>query len=182
MTLRSTLWLSSLLTLACTGGAARFNGVDPTPELLNADPATVDVLQARIAASNAHDFAAWEALHTEDCVRTAPELEQPIGGRAEMRAALERLVRAFPDYHVSLVRAVAVGPWVAAELRSYGTMEHSLERPGKWFSIPASGKSFAQTWTAFIRFDHGRIAEIRETYDQTDLNDQLMGLTTPKPW
>lgn len=144
-------------------------------------PLTSRPSKARIAASNANDFATWESLHTEHCVRTAPELEAPLEGRAEMRAAIERLVAAFPDYHVSLVRAVSSGPWVAAELRSYGTMENALARPGH-VSIPATGKRFAQTWSAFIRFDQGRIAEIHEAYDRSDLNDQLMGVARPKPW
>ena len=170
-----------VLFVGCTGGAPRFNGIDPPPEVFGADLAPIDLLKARIAASNAHDWAAWEALHTETCFRTAPELKTRLDGRAEMRAAIERLVTAFPDYHVSLIRAVASGPWVAAELRSYGSFENALPRPGK-LSIPATGKSFAQTWTAFIRIEEGRIAEIHEAYDQQDLNDQLLGTALPKPW
>ncbi len=173
--------LTLVVTSNCAGGAPPFDGLDPTPEIHAPDHSPVAVLQARIKASNAHDLAAWEALHTEDCVRTAPELTQPIRGRAGMRAALERLQHAVPDYHVSLIRAVSFGPWVAAELRAYGQMQHWLET-ADGSHVPPTGKRFAQTWSAFIRLENGRIAEIHEQYDQTDLTDQLMGKTAPKPW
>jgi predicted ester cyclase len=126
--------------------------------------------------------ATWQQLHTDGCVRTAPELEAPLRGAVEMRAALERLVRSVPDYHVALVRAVGHGPWLAAELRSSGQMSNGLERPGHVLKIPATGKRFEQLWTAFVRFEGGRIAEFREYYDPADLSDQLMGKTAPKPW
>lgn len=155
---------------------------DPVADVSSANPALVAVLQRRITASNAHDFDTWESLHTPTCTRMAPELDAPLEGAPSMRAALERLVSAFPDYHLALVRAVGDGPWLAAELRSSGQFENGLEVPGHWLKIPATGKRFEQTWTAFIRFEGDRIAEFREHYDQSDLSDQLMGKTRPKPW
>jgi len=49
-------------------------------------------------------------------------------------------------------------------------------------ATPRPGRSFAQTWTAFIRIEDGRIAQIHEAHDQQDLNDQLLDTAVPKPW
>lgn len=168
------------LSLSCAGGAPPFSGLDPTPELHGDDPALA-LLRARVAATNAHDFAAWAALHDPACLRTAPELNAPLRGRAAMREAIEHLVQAFPDYHVSLIRAVAAGPWVAAEFKAYGHMQYPLVTVDG-AHIPATGLRFAQTWTGFFHVEGGRITEVHEQYDQTDLSDQLMGKRPPKPW
>jgi predicted ester cyclase len=177
----ASLLILILTATGCLHGAGP-QRPDPVADLSGADPELVAVLQQRIAAGNAHDFDTWQSLHTTQCVRTAPELEAPLQGAAEMRAAIERLTRSVPDYHVALIRAVGAGPWIAAELRSSGQMQNGLEVPGHFFKIPATGKRFEQTWTAFVRFEGTRIAEFREHYDQTDLSDQLMGKTTPKTW
>lgn len=131
------------------------------------DPAHVAALEARIAASNAHDFVRWQALHADGCVRTAPELAVPLVGSAAMRSAIEDLVEVFPDYRLRLVRAVGHGAWLAATLSSSGTLP--------------TGASFTQTWTAFVRFDAaGKIVEFHEHYDQLDVAAQLLGAKRPR--
>ncbi len=174
-------WALLLLLAGCAHGAGP-QRPDPIADVAGANPALVAVLQRRIDASNAHDLDTWESLHTADCTRMAPELEAPMRSSSEMRAGLSRLLDAFPDYHLALVRVVGDGPWVAAELRSSGQFVNGLARPGHAFKIPATGKRFEQTWTAFVRFDGARIAEFREHYDQRDLSDQLLGKTVPRPW
>jgi predicted ester cyclase len=134
-----------------------------------------------VDATNRQDWEAWQALHTEDCVRTAPELQEPLRGAPAMRAAVERLGNAFPDYHVALVRAVGQGPWVAALFQARGTMKHALHVPGAP-PIPPTHREFRQTWTAFMRLEGDHLAEFHEHYDQTDLNNQLLGVAGPKSW
>ncbi len=141
----------------------------------------VQILTKRLQAANRHDWNAWAELHTPDCKRTAPELKDPLEGRLEMRAAIERLTKAFPDYHNALIRAVGQGPWLTAELRSSGTFTNALEISTIPFLIPPTGNGFRQHWVAMIRFEGEQIAEIREYYDQSDLTAQLQG-GEPKPW
>jgi hypothetical protein len=100
----------------------------------------------------------------------------------EMRAAIERVSHAVPDYHVGLVRLLGHGPWYAAEFVSQGGMTRALEIPGKPFVIPATNRRFRQRWMAFFRVDNGRIAEFHERYDREDLTDQLTGKSYPKSW
>ena len=105
-----------LLTPACAHNALP-RLPDPVPDLSGTSPALAKVIQLRVAASNLHDWTTWEALHTEDCVRRAPDLEQPLSSARAMREAIARLGRAFPDYHLALIRVVGEGPWVAAGVR-----------------------------------------------------------------
>lgn len=174
---------ASLMLTGCLGPRGAGPAVpDPVPDVAGADESGVSIVQARLRATNAHDWSAWEALHTDACVRTAPELDQPIRGAAEMRAAIERLVEAVPDYHVGLVRLLGHGPWYAAEFVSQGAMTHALEVPGKPLAIPATNRRFRQRWMAFLRVEGGRIAELHERYDRQDLADQLTGKAYPKSW
>lgn len=173
-----TLLLLPLLTLGCAHNTLQ-PLKEPIPDLAGSDPALAHVLELRVAASNLRDWRAWERLHTEDCLRFAPELEAPLEGRVAMREAIARLGRAVPNYHLALVRVVGRGPWVAAELRASGTFEQPLEIPGLPIAIPPTGNSFRQHWVAMIRFEGQQIAEIREYYDQEDLLRQLKG---GSPW
>jgi hypothetical protein len=151
-------------------GAVRARGnvavVVKDPVVAVDDAAHVAVLEARIAASNAHRWDAWQAFHTDDCIRTAPDLDVPLRGSAAMRVKIEGLVSVFPDYNVGLVRAVGHRDWLAATLTSSGTLP--------------TGARFAQTWTAFLRFDGDRIAEFHEHYDQLDVAGQLLGASRPR--
>lgn len=177
---RSSLFVALVLA-ACSSGGAGPDGPDPVADSSGATSEVLGILEKRIAATNSQDWDAWQALHTDDCVRTAPELEVPLQGSSEMRAAIARLGKAFPNYHVALVRVVGTGPWYAAELRSSGTMTQPLEIPGE-LAIPAQNRHFRQNWMAFFRVEQGRIAEFHERYDQGNLTDQLTGKAAPHPW
>lgn len=143
------------------------------PDLQSVPASKAEILKQRVEHTNNGDFAAWEALHTAECTRFAPELDEPIHGAPGMRAAIERLHRAFPDYRLALVRAVGDDRLVAAEFIARGTMTGPLET-GDGMLIPATGKSFTQRWMAMLTFDGDRISEIREYYDQDELNREVL--------
>ncbi len=128
--------------------------------------AHVDVLNKRIAASNAHDWATWQSLHVDGCVRTGPELATPLVSSDAMRDAIAGLVDVFPDYTLGVVRVVGHGEWMATTLTSTATLP--------------TGARFSQTWTAFVRFDGNKIAEWHEHYDQLDVVAQLLGASRPR--
>ncbi len=50
----------------------------------------IAVIEDRLDATNTQDWDRWEALHTPDAIRTAPELAEPLEGAAAMRAAIPR--------------------------------------------------------------------------------------------
>lgn len=131
----------------------------------------VEIIEARIAASNAQDWDTWMSLHTEDACRTAPELEAPLCTPAAMNEAIRVLVRAFPDYHLELKQAVEQGEWLAVRIHTTGTMTGPLTT--SMGEVPPTGKKIEQDWVAMVRFEGDRIAAFDEFYDQLQLMEQL---------
>jgi ketosteroid isomerase-like protein len=184
---------ASLLTLAACGGSdesAVADGAasdaselasDVAPEAPTAGVASVSERVARIeerfAATNARDWDTWQGLHTPDAVRTAPELEQPLEGAPALRAAIEVLSTAFPDYHLELRQAFGQGEWLAIRVHTTGTMTGPLTL-SDGTTVPPTGQPIEQDWAALVRFQGDRIAEFHEFYDQLLLMVQL-GLVTP---
>lgn len=184
---------ASLLTLAACGSSdesavgddAVSDGSDPASDVVPEAPTPgvpsvserVARIEERLAATNAHDWDTWQALHTPDALRTAPELEQPIEGALAMRAAIEALSTAFPDYRLELRQAFGQGEWLAIRLHTTGTMTGPLSLSDGTL-VPPTGQPIDQDWAALVRFQGDRIAEFHEFYDQLLLMEQL-GLVTP---
>jgi ketosteroid isomerase-like protein len=135
------------------------------------------LIEERLAATNARDWDRWEALHTPDAIRTAPELDQPLRSAAAMRAAIEALSVSFPDYHLELEQAFGQGEWLAVRLHTTGTMTGPLML-SDGSEVLATGQRIDQDWAALVRFDGDHVAEFHEFYDQLTLMVQL-GLIAP---
>lgn len=125
----------------------------------------IGIIEQRVAANNARDWQAWEALHTVDATRTAPDLPEPLVGRAAMRAAIEVLSNAMPDYNLEVLDAFGEGDRLAVRFRARGTFTAPFVF-GPDFAIPPNGKSFSQEWVALVRFEGNAIAEFNEFADQ----------------
>jgi ketosteroid isomerase-like protein len=130
------------------------------------------VIEQRLDATNTRDWDRWQALHTPDAIRTAPELAEPLQGATAMRAAIETLSVAFPDYHLELEQAFGQGEWLAVRLHTTGTMTGPLVL-SDGTELPATGQPIEQEWSALVRFEGDRISEFHEFYDQLTLLMQL---------
>jgi ketosteroid isomerase-like protein len=135
------------------------------------------IIEQRLEATNTRDWDLWQSLHTEEAVRTAPELEEPLRGSAAMRVAIETLSTAFPDYHLELLQAFGQGEWLAVRLHTTGTMTGPLTL-SDGTQVPPTGQPIEQDWAALVRFQGERISEFHEFYDQLLLMTQL-GLLAP---
>jgi ketosteroid isomerase-like protein len=179
-----------LLTLgACSDADDETVAADNTDAATTNTPATTDapaalsreeqvaIIEQRLDATNRRDWDTWESLHTPDAVRTAPELDEPLQGAAAMRAAIETLSVAFPDYHLELERAFGQGAWLALRIHTTGTMTGPLTF-SDGTQLPPTGQPIEQDWAALVRFEGDHIAEFHEFYDQLTLMVQL-GLISP---
>lgn len=158
----------SLSTLALATTIAACDDKTETP-VSTFDP--IELLEARVDATNTKDWDAWEALHTPDACRTAPEFEGPLCGADNMRLAIETLSVAFPDYHLELVEAFGEGDQLMARIHAKGTMLGPIVIDG--VEIPPTGKTFEQDWVGVITFDGEKIARIDEFHDNYTLLIQL---------
>jgi len=185
--LLSSLFGLGLFTLgACSDAGDETVAADATEEAADTSAASAPVLsrdaqvaiiEQRLDATNRRDWDTWESLHTPGAIRTAPELEEPLQGAAAMRAAIETLSVAFPDYHLELEGAFGQGEWLALRIHTTGTMTGPLTF-SDGTQLPPTGQPIQQDWAALVRFEGDRIAEFHEFYDQLTLMVQL-GLITP---
>lgn len=161
----ATLVLATLGTAACADA-------DPAPADRSSQVARhIETIKQRIDASNANDWDAWQALHTDDATRTAPELTEPLTSSAAMREAIAALVTTFPDYHLELRQAFGEGDRVVARIHTNGTMLGEMQLGEA--VVPPTGKAFEQDWVAIFRFRGDEIASIDEFYDSYTILVQL---------
>jgi ketosteroid isomerase-like protein len=154
----------SLTAAACTDEEST-TSTDPVVE------AHIDIMRERIVANNTKNWTSWQALHTPDAVRTAPELTEPLVGAAAMRASIEELVVTFPDYHLELVEAFGTGNRLMARIHTKGTMLGPIDIGGT--EVPPTGLAFEQDWVAVLTFEGDKISAIDEFHDNYGILVQL---------
>lgn len=119
------------VTVACDEDAEGTANTDETVE------ANIDTIRRRIAANNTQDWETWESLHTEDAVRTSPDLDEALVGAPALRAGIEALFVTFPNYHLELVDAFGTGDRIMARIHTKATMDGPLDVGG--MEIPPTG-------------------------------------------
>ena len=92
---------------------------------------------------NARDWEALEPIHHPDMVAHIPGSAEPIYGREEHGAAMQQLVRMFPDVRVHTPYPIQFGgdDWITVVTNATGTFTGEMILPdGK--VIPPTGKAF----------------------------------------
>jgi ketosteroid isomerase-like protein len=93
-------------------------------------------------ALNARDFAAVDAVHHPDMVAYITGLAEPVYGREAHAAAMQQLLRMFPDMHVysdPYPIQFGSGDWITVVTRATGTFTGEMTLPdGK--VIASTGK------------------------------------------
>jgi predicted ester cyclase len=75
----------------------------------------------------------------------------------------------FPDLRATIDEIFAAGDWVAAHLTWIGT------NTGELFGEPPTGQSISITELEIVRFQDGRIVDLRNAFDSQTLTAQLTG-------
>jgi len=164
----------SILALAVTTtlfGCNQSNDTSPQDDTSAQTERQIEIIEQRIDANNSKDWQTWESLHTDNAVRTAPELSGPLVGAAAMRKGIEELVVTFPDYNLKLVEAFGSGNRLMARIHTRATMLGPLVIDG--VEVPATGAMFEQDWVAVLTFEGEKIAAIDEFHDNYGILIQL---------
>lgn len=105
----------------------------------------------------------------------APDIELPtLEGMVEPTAAgLKQLRQAFlagfPDLRATIGDVITTGDWVAGHITWSGT------NTGELFGQPPTGKSVSIGEFEIVRFQYGRIVDLRNAFDGDALTAQLAG-------
>lgn len=87
------------------------------------------IVEAQMEAFNAGDLDRCLAHFSEDTVRYAPGLSDPIRGRDALREAVESFVAPFPDMRAEKVSMFAQGDLVCLQAIAAGTHKNPFKGP-----------------------------------------------------
>ena len=138
-----------------------------------------DVVKKGFEAANKGDFDAVIDM-------LSPEVEfwdlgrPPVHGKADVRAALDRILVAFPDQKSTVRSLIESGDSVVAEVTFTGTNLGPAHDPAG-NEIPATGKRVIIEACHVIRLREGKLASYRIYGDMLAVLMQLGLLPNPAP-
>jgi long-subunit fatty acid transport protein len=113
-------------------------------------------------AFNARDFAAVDAVHHPDMVAFITGNAQPIYGRVAHAAAMQQMLRIFPDVHVHndpYPIQFGTGDWITVVSRVTGTFTGEMVLPNGKVIAP-TGKAFDVELGQTTKWDGDLLVEI----------------------
>jgi hypothetical protein len=128
-------------------------------------------------AFNVRDFATTKALHHPEMIAHVMGSAEPIRGEPAHAAAMNEMIRIFPDVHVHsdpYPIQFGSGDWITVVTRTTGTFKGEMKLPdGK--VIAPTGKSFDLDFTTTARWDGDVLIEEYVFWDSA-LQAQQIGL------
>ena len=117
-------------------------------------------------AFNARDFEAVDAVHHPDMVAYIPGLAEPVYGREAHAAAMQQMLRIFPDMHVNTPYPIQFGggDWITVVTHATGTFTGEMVLPGGAV-IPPTGKAFDVEFGQTTKWDGDRLIVISAFFD-----------------
>src|SRR6266403_4755081 len=109
-------------------------------------------------AFNARDFAAVDTVHHPDMVAHITGNAQPIYGSVAHAAAMQQMLRIFPDIHVFTPYAIQFGSgdWITVVTRTTGTFTGEMVLPNGKVIAP-TGKKFDVDLGQTTKWDGDRL-------------------------
>ncbi len=94
---------------------------------------------------NARDWTALDDVHHPDMIAFIPGSAEPIYGRTAHGAAMQQLVRMFPDVRVHTPYPIQFGgdDWITVVTNATGTFTGEMTLPGGKV-VPPTGKAFPE--------------------------------------
>jgi hypothetical protein len=127
-------------------------------------------------AFNARDFAAVDTVHHPKMVAHITGNAQPIYGSVAHAAAMQQMLKTFPDMHVYTPYPIQFGSgdWITVITRATGTFTGEMVLPnGK--TIAPTGKAFDVEFGQTTKWDGDRLIIISAFWDAA-LQAKQLGL------
>jgi SnoaL-like polyketide cyclase len=125
---------------------------------------------------NARDWHALEGVHHPDMIAFIPGSAQPIYGRDAHGAAMQQLVRIFPDIRVHTPYPIQFGSddWITVVTNATGSFTGEMIQPdGK--VVPPTGKAFDLEFAQTSKWAGDQLIVISAFFD-TALQAKQLGL------
>ena len=127
-------------------------------------------------AFNARDFGAIDAVHHPDMVAYITGLAEPVYGREAHAAAMQQMLRIFPDMQVNTPYPIQFGSgdWITVVTRATGTFTQEMVLPDGTV-IPPTGTAFDVEFGQTTKWDGDQLIVISAFWDSA-LQAQQIGL------
>jgi hypothetical protein len=123
---------------------------------------------------NARDWQALEAVHHPDMIAHVTGSAEPIYGREAHAAAMQQLVRMFPDIRVHTPYPIQFGSgdWITVVTNVTGTFTVEMTLPDGTV-VPPTGKVFDLEFAQTSKWDGDRLIVISAFWDAALQAQQL---------
>jgi ketosteroid isomerase-like protein len=128
-------------------------------------------------AFNARDFAAVDEVHHRDMIAYITGLAEPVCGKEAHAAAMQQMLRIFPDMHVfsdPYPIQFGSGDWITVVTHATGTFTGQMALPDGTV-IPPTGKAFDLEFGQTTKWDGDQLIVISAFWDAA-LQRQQVGL------
>jgi hypothetical protein len=117
-------------------------------------------------AFNARDFAAVDRVHHPDMVAHITGNAQPIYGSVKHAAAIQQMLRIFPDIHVHTPYPIQLGSgdWITVVTRATGTFNGEMVLPNGKVIAP-TGRAFDVEFGQTTKWEGDRLIVISAFWD-----------------
>jgi len=118
-------------------------------------------------AFNARDFAAVDEVHHPDMIAHITGLAEPVYGKEAHAAAMQRLLRIFPDIHVysdPYPIQFGSGDWITVVTNATGTFTGEMTLPDGT-AIAPTGKTFDVEFAQTTKWDGDQLTVISAFFD-----------------
>lgn len=129
-----------------------------------------------VAAFNAHDEAALNALHAHDIKFSAPGGFKATNAK-DATAYATRWLKAFPNGKMTVRSEIVSAPWVIQEIVMEGL--HTAPLEGPMGTVQPTHKKFAGYGVQILKIEDGKITESRLYFDQLEMLTQLGLMPAP---
>jgi hypothetical protein len=128
-------------------------------------------------AFNYRDFATVDQVHHRDMIAYITGLAEPVYGKEAHAAAMQQMLRIFPDMHVysdPYPVQFGSGDWTTVVTRATGTFTGQMTLPDGTV-IPPTGKAFDLEFGQTSKWDSDQLIVISAFWDAA-LQRQQIGL------
>lgn len=125
-------------------------------------------------AFNTRDFEAVDAVHHPDMIAFITGLAAPVYGREAHAAAMQQLLRSFPDMHVDTPYPIQFGngDWITVVTHATGTFTGEMTLSDGTVILP-TGKAFDVEFGQTSKWDGDRLIWISAFWDSALQATQL---------
>ena len=126
-------------------------------------------------AFNARDFAAVDEVHHRDMIAYITGLAEPVYGKEAHAAAMQQMLRIFPDMHVfsdPYPIQFGSGDWITVVTHATGTFTGQMALPDGTV-IPPTGKAFDLEFGQTTKWEGDQLIVISAFWDAARQRQQL---------